>query len=134
MTGYTGTALYLAFKGTALNADYRSFDDGQEIDLVDASAGADANKTYLTALKDGTADGEFADQTGGTAATALYNLCVPGAEGTLEWGPEGTATNKPRHYVNAIVKSRKKGHPYNEHVMVTISWQFSGAITDGAYT
>lgn len=133
MAEYTGNDLYLAFKGTTLHADFRTFTTSEAIDLVDASAGADVAKTYLTALEDGTGTVELLDQTGGTAATAAWQLCDKGAEGTLEWGPEGTATGKPRHYVNAIVSSRDRNHPYNDVSTLTVNFQFSGVVTDTAY-
>ena len=55
MAGYTGSALYLLFSGTTLSTDYRAFSDSEEIGMVDQSAGADTERTYLTTLKDGTA-------------------------------------------------------------------------------
>ncbi len=133
MAQYTGKDLYLAFKGTAIHARFRQFSTNEDVDLVDQSAGADVAKTYLTRLEDGDAELEFLDQAGGTAATALWNLCDKGAEGTLEWGPEGTATNKPRHYVNAIVKNRNREFPYDDVVKGKIPFQFSGVLTDTAY-
>lgn len=133
MPEYTGSAAYLAFKGTAINADYRTFESTEEIDLVDASAGADVAKTYLVALEDGSATLTLVDQTGGTAATAMWQLMDKGASGTLEWGPEGTATNKPRHYVNAIVGNRARTMPYDNVIELSFEFQFSGVVTDTAY-
>lgn len=133
MAQYTGSALYLAFKGTVISTRYRSLKTKEEIDLEDQSAGNDVAKTYLTTLEDGDAALDFLDVAGGTAATALWNLCDKGAEGTLEWGPEGTATNKPKHTVNAIVKSREKTEDYDKPVEGSITFQFSGVVTDSAY-
>jgi hypothetical protein len=130
MAKYTGNALYLAFHGVALNTDFRSFSDTETIDTVDASAGADTVKTYLTTLKDGTASGEFVDQTGGSA---IWTALTPGTAGTLEWGPEGTASGKQRHYVNAICTNRKRDTPYSDIVVISAEFQFSGAVTDTAY-
>lgn len=133
MAEYTGNDLYLAFKGTAIHADFREFSTSESIDLVDSSAGADVAKTYLTALEDGTGSLMVLDQTGGTAATYIYNLCDKGQEGTLEWGPEGTATGKPRHYVNAISQSRERTNPYADVAQLTFNFQFSGVVTDTVY-
>jgi len=134
MAEYVGKNLYVAFKGTVLQADFRTFSDDESMDMVDTSAGVDVAKTYLTTLEDGTATLELVDQTGGTATTAAWNLCDKGAEGTLEWGPEGTASTKPRHYVNAIVKGRKANYPYADIVTLTVDFQFSGVVTDTAYS
>jgi hypothetical protein len=133
MAEYTGSALYLAFKGTSVASDYRDYANSEEIGTTDASAGADASRTFLTTLTDGTATLSLVDQTGGTATTAPYNLMAPGAEGTLEWGPEGTASNAPRHYVNAIVTNRNRSFPYADVVVLDISFQYSGDVTDTAY-
>lgn len=133
MAQYTGSALVVQFKGTIVSTRYKSFKTKEDIDLSDQSAGADTNKTYLTALKDGDAALNALDVAGGTAATAVYNLCVPGAEGTLEWAPEGTATGKPRHYVNALAKKREKNHPFDDVVELDVDFQYSGAVTDTVY-
>lgn len=133
MAEYTGNDLYLSFNGTVIHADFRTFSTSEQIDLVDASAGADVAKTYLTALEDGTASLTLLDQTGGTAATAAWQLMDKGTEGSLIWGPEGTATNKPKHYVNAIVSSRDRSMPYDNVVELTFEFQFSGVVTDTVY-
>jgi hypothetical protein len=132
VTGYTGGSAYIIFGTTVLNTYYRTASPSEEIELVDKSAGADANKTYLTALKDGTMDVECVMESG-TAGTALWGALVPGTSGTLEWGPEGTATNKPKHTVTAIVRSRGKPLTYNDVSTFSVSFQFSGAITNTAY-
>ena len=133
MTKYTGTNLIVQFKGTVLSGEFRSFDSGESIDLVDQSAGGDVAKTYLTALEEGDAKFESLNQTGATGGTAEWALVDKGQEGTLDWGPEGTATGKPRHWVNAIVKDRKRSFPYEDVVKMNVSFQFSGVVTDTVY-
>ncbi len=130
MAQYTGSALVVSFKGTAISGRFTSFSTNEEIDLKDQSAGADTAKTYLAALEDGDAKLEVLNERDGTAATALWNLCDKGAEGTLQWQPEGTATGDTKHWVNAIVKSRGREFPFDDVVKATIDFQFSGAVTD----
>lgn len=130
MAEYTGNALYLKFGSTVLSADFRNFDQSEEIGLVDATAGADTNRTYLTTVKDGKATAEMVHQASGTA---LWTALAPGTSGTLEWGPEGTASTKPKHTVTAIVMDRKKVVPYEDIVVITAEFQFSGAVTDSVY-
>lgn len=129
-TGAIGDAYYLLFKGTALNTNYRSTSHNETMDTVDQSAGADANKTYLTTLKDGTKQATIKHKAGDTA---IWGLLVPGAEGTLEWGEEGTTAGKPRHYVNALVTSRQQSASYSDLIVIDVAWQYSGAVTDGTY-
>lgn len=130
MTEYTAATLYLKFGSTVLSADFRTFDNDENIGLVESQAGSDTNKTYLTTLKDGSASVSLVDQTGGSA---LWTAVVPGTSGTLEWGPEGTASTKPKHTALALVKSRKRSEPYDGIVTLDVAFQINGAITDSAY-
>ncbi len=130
MAKYTGKNLVVSFKGTEISGEFRRLTTKESIGLVDQSAGNDVAKTYLTELEDGDAQLEVLDQADGTAALALWNLCDKGAEGTLQWQPEGTATNDPKHWVNAIVRGRDREFPYNDTVKATITFQFSGVVTD----
>jgi len=131
-TGFTGKAAYIKFGSTELDAYYRSAGWSEEIDLVEETAGSDANKKYLTAVLDGTSDLELI-MPSGTAGTAVWAAVKPGTEGTLEIGPEGTAAGKAKHTVNAIVKSRGKPLTYNDITTFSVSFQFSGAVTDSTY-
>ena len=132
MAGVTGSALYLAFGSgtTVLDTDYRNMSPDESIGLVDQSAGADADKTFLTTLKEGSASATIVIQ---AADTTTWGALVPGSEGTLEWAEEGTAATKPRHYVNAIVKRRRKAVQYADLLVADVEWQFSGAVTDTTY-
>ena len=129
-TGALGTEVYVLFKGTVLDTNFRSFSMAESVDMVDQSAGSDTNKTYLTALKDGNAPLTFKYKAGDTAQWGLVAL---GAEGTLECGAEGTNAGKPRSYVNAIVTGRTKSMSYNDLIVVDVTFQYSGAVTDGTY-
>ena len=129
----TGKNAYLAFQGTQISSDFREFSESEEIGLEDASAGSDVARTYITTLEDGTATLTILMQADATATTDPWNLMDVGQEGTLEWGPEGTATGKARHYVNAIVQSRDKTMPYDNLIEMSFGLQFSGVVTDVTY-
>jgi len=129
-TGALGAAAYIAFKGTELDTNFRTFSQAESIDLVDQSAGSDTSKTYLTALADGTSPLTFKYKAGDTAQWGLVAL---GAEGTLECGAEGTAAGKPRSYVNAIVQNRTKAISYNDLIVVDVTFQYSGDVSDSTY-
>jgi hypothetical protein len=133
MTKYTGANLYVKFKTTVLSGEFRSFEVSEEIDLVDQTTGDDVAKTYLTAKEDGDASFESLNQTGATGGTAEWAAVDIGAEGTLEWGPEGTASGKPKHWVNAIVKNRKRAFPYDDVIKLNAEFQYSGVVTDTVY-
>jgi hypothetical protein len=130
MVAITGSALYLLFNGVALDTDYRAFSQTDEGGTVDGSAGPDTDRTYLTTLKDGTASATIVEQAGSTQAWATV---APLASGTLEWGEEGSAAGKQRHYCQAIVTSREKAMEYADLSVIDVEWQFNGTITDGTY-
>lgn len=125
-----GTAGFLKFGSTVLSADFRNFDSEEEAGLADASAGNDANRSYLVTLKDGKATIELVAQAGGTA---LWAALAAGTRGTLEWGDEGTAVGKPRHTVEAVVQKRSRQIPYDDIVVYSADFQYSGAVADGTY-
>lgn len=132
MTAYTGRNLYVAFGGTALTADYRSFEPEEEMGVEDGSAGADVARTYLSTLKDGNAS-YTARSISGTAGTAKWVNIPVGAEGALEWGPEGTATGKIKGSVNAILTNRSAPNEYDQVAEWSYEWQYSGAVTYSTY-
>jgi hypothetical protein len=113
-----------------LSADSRKFTVDEEVEIVDGSAGSDSYKPKYATQFDATANVELVGQTGGTV---LWAAVAPASSGTLEWGPEGTATGKPRHYAIAIVSKRTKDIPYDDVVTLNIDFDISGTITNTAY-
>ena len=131
MAGLTGKGLYVKFGGTVLNTDYRTFGNARGIDKVDGSAGADTFKTYLTTLKDGTLSCAIIAQA--SDATTRGTL-VPGTGGSLEYGLEGTATDKQKGLYTAVfVESANISASYNDLIVVDITWQPNSDITEGTY-
>ena len=124
MTAYTGSALYITFGGTTAHADYRSLEISSEIGLEDGSAGADVGRTYKKTLKDGTASLTLRSISG-TAGTAMWVNWVEGAEGTLVWYPEGTATNGIKGSVYAFINSRNTPDTYDQVSEWNFEFQFS---------
>jgi hypothetical protein len=118
-TGITGKNAYIAFGGTVLSSNYRTLSTEDSIGTVDQSAGSDAGITMLTTLRDGSFSLELKRPTGGTTN---WITLVPGQEGTLEVGPEGTATNSPKMTVNVILTSRSTPVTYNDIVIDTLNF------------
>jgi len=127
---FTGKNLSVSFGGTALAGAFRTFSTTEEAGLVDASAGNDQARTYLKTLEDGSATLEVLAQ---DDSTAVWAAIKPGTAGSLVWGEEGTGVGQPRHTVNAIVSSRKKDMPYDDVVVITAEFQFSGVLTDDTF-
>jgi len=133
MAEYTGAALYVSFGGVPVATDFRDWKDDTEMGLVDASAGADTSTTYLKTLKNGSASIKGLVQAG--AANAILAALVEGTEGSLVWGPEGSAAGKQKYTVNAIVKKLGKSVPYKDVVDFSADLQFSSStgVTSGTF-
>jgi len=131
MAAITGKNMYLKFGGTTLNTDYRTFSNGRSIDKVDASAGADTFKTYLTTLKDGTLAATIIAQ---AADTTTRGTLVPGTGGSLEYGLEGTTSGKQKVlYTTAFVENANVSASYADLVVIDITWQPNSDPTEGTY-
>ena len=127
MSGLTGSALFLDFGGTVLDTDFRAYSPTETGDVVDASAGADANRTYLTTLKDGTATATIVVQTGDTNT---WTAVAPLTSGTLMWAEEGSGAGTQVHTVWATVTERRKSIAYADLLVADLSWQFNSAVVD----
>lgn len=119
---YKGNAMYIKFGSTVLSTRYKSYNESDEVGLVDKSSGADTRRTYLSTLADGGASLEFLQEAGGTA---IMTATAIGSSGTLEWGPEGTASGKPKYTVLALVKGRKINYIHDDVVKVTLDFQYN---------
>lgn len=100
--------------------DYRTFDFNQTVDVIDATAGADANKVKILGMLDATCTFTSLLQTGGTAFDAAL---IAGVTGTLTVQPEGTATNKMKIVMPAFSNGASYSFPYAD--IATASCSFS---------
>ncbi len=130
MAALTGQNLFLQFAGKVLDTDYRAFGDREEGGVVDASAGADANRTYLATLKDGTASTTIVCQGGDTAT---WTALAPLSEGTLIWAEGGSAAGTMHYNVKCIVTRREKSMEYADLIVGDIEWQFNGAVAESTW-
>lgn len=127
MGEYTGSALVASFVHSAgtvvLNTDYRTLSTEPTIGLVDASAGSDTNRTYLTTLKDGKYTWTGVAQ---SAGTLLENALLEGTGGTLIIGREGTASGKPKESCPVISLGAKFNYQYDNIVEISCDFQANG--------
>jgi len=124
MAHYTGSDLYITYGGTELSGDHRNFEVSYTVDLLDASAGDDDSKSYVPSLKDANFRLTILDN--GTAGSAVRQALVMGGTGTLEYGPEGTATGKPKYSCPVIVNELRTAYPYAGLVEITVGFQRNG--------
>lgn len=128
MSRTIGKNAVITFGGTTLNTDYRTFKEGNSSAMIDKSAGADVRATYIAGLADGAYDMDMLiDGTGPFAA------CLPGTEGTLIFGNEGSASGKPKTTVVAVCTKRERSFAYNDLSMMSVSFQPSAQPTEGTW-
>jgi hypothetical protein len=137
MTRYLGKNLdvkWIDGSGTiTISGNQTAFDYTPSIALVDQTAGADTNKTYLTSVKDGKASLSAlfhgGTVTGGTVTTSRL---AEGTEGTLIWSPEGTASGKPKYTIPAISTGAAFSYPFDNKVEFKAEFQQNGARVEGS--
>lgn len=127
MTAFSGSALYLAWiysGGTVtLHGDFRSFDWTPSLALIDSTAGSDSFREYIPGIGEG---GDIALSCVMQASgTALITALARGNQGTILYGPEGTATGKPKSTIPAISKGPAYSQPYDDVVEFKVAWQQS---------
>lgn len=129
MAHFTGADLYITFGGIALHADYRTLSVDESTGTADTTAGTDEYQSHVITTKsvEMSLTLLYDNATAGTAAaTALAN----GKQGTLEWGPEGTATGKPKYTIPATVTSFSKSIEYEAEVTYDVTLTGNGAFTN----
>src|SRR5512139_808734 len=136
MTAFSGSAMYLAwiYSGgtTVLNTDFRTFDWTPTLSLIDSTAGADTFREYIGGIGEG---GDISVslvlQTG---STALISALARATNGTLLYGPEGTASGKPKSTIPAISRGPSYSQPYDDVVEFKVSFQQSAAETNATWS
>lgn len=125
MGKYTGTALYIVFKGQTLHGEHRSFSFENTGDVDDVTAGADVDKEYIVTHKDATMQLTLVDT--GTDLASERQVLYTHAQGTLTFGPQGTASGMPKYECQAIVTGHSTEYPYDGHTEIQASFQRNGA-------
>ena len=134
MTDYTGKNVYMTFihpAGTVvLSGDFRTVNTSENVSLADATAGADADRTFLATIKDGNISYAGLHQ---SAGTALKQALEAGNVGTVILSPEGTASTKPKETYPVISMGAKMNYPYDNVVEVACEFTKNGARSDTAW-
>lgn len=132
MPAFSGSALVITWTTstgtTTLSGDQRSCTYTPTIEFIDETAGADQFKNYLGSVKDATADAEIIYQAAGTAVAAQTGI---GQLGTLVIQPQGTAASLQKITTPSYISNSSWAIPYNDVVVLSLSWQQTGAGTVG---
>lgn len=126
----TGKDVYVTFAGTEISGDFTSVSFSEEGDMVDVTAGGETYHYYIPLDR---TDGECTVEAfyGGSV---VFNALAVNTAGTLIIAPKGTAATNPRYTVTrAIVKERSKEMPFDDGVTLSVTFQFSSALTADSY-
>ena len=133
---YTGKALYATLGSTVLTADYQTLTTKREFGKAEKTAGADTHASYIPTYGDTTVELEVLKKSG-TAGTSEWSSLVSylgaAADGTLTWGPEGTASGKAKHVTTGFIEEMETEVPFDDMVTLKIKFQCNTAIVDSTY-
>lgn len=135
MSTFAGSSLIVtwiqAAATTTLTGDHKSLSYTPSIAFIDATAGADAQKTYIAGVKDGNATFNAVFQSGTVSGgTSTFSTLTEGAAGTLQYQPEGTSATGGTVSFPAFSQGPAFSYPYDNVVEVTVNFQQNGARTE----
>jgi hypothetical protein len=129
MARLVGRDFYATFKGISMVAiPFRTFDDGLEEEMAEGSGGSDAIRNYVKTLDKIEPSFEWVYDNG-TAGTALAAVLEPGQEGTLLWGPRGSAAGLPKWGVTCRVVKATPDITYDDVQIDKVKF----VVTSGSY-
>lgn len=133
---FTGKNLYATLGTTVLTADFQTLTVKREVGKAEKTAGADTHASYIPTYADTSIELEVLKKSG-TAGTSewssLVNALGASTDGTLTWGPEGTASGKPKHTVTGFIEEIETEVPFDDMVTMKMKFQCNVAITDSTY-
>lgn len=129
MGKYTGKDMVVKF-GTWSVAGYgRNLEVSQSADEVDVTAYGSSAHEYIAGMLDRSATLEVLDD---ATAAGLRNAMVPGSSSSLTWFPIGTGSGDPKFSVGtAVVTEANLQYPYDDAVLMNVTFRLSGAVTEG---
>jgi len=125
---HTGQSVHFVFAGSTLSPYVKNVEWPETQNAVSRAAGSDAYDTDALTHKRTDVTIEML-AISGTAGTAIWNALAPGAEGTADYQPEGTASGKRRMYMNAYVKEFRDAAPFDGMAVWSITFGPRGDTT-----
>lgn len=128
LTGkYTGRDLVIRFihagGTTVVSGEYRSLSVSESGESADTTAGSAPYKTHVPTLIEVSGDFSYLDE--GTANSIGSALAVH-TQGTLEWGPRGTANGAPRYGIPVTIMGVESPVEYAGELVRTVNWVGNG--------
>lgn len=130
MPAYRGRDLVVTFGATDISGDGRSVSYEESADILDDTTYGADNRTKQAGLLDGTGSFEALDQTG--SWSTIWQAIAPGTSGTMIIYPEGNIAANRQVSFTAVIGSRSIDFPYDGLATLSMSFEISGALTEGA--
>lgn len=129
---YVGSSWYgtwITSGGTfVLSGNQTMFGVERTVDTVESTAGSDTQKSYLPTVTDNKFSYAYYDAgTAAAAGTALAKQLRPNTQGTITFGPQGTATGKPQYQIAAVVTSQKIEYSFDAVALMEVEFLGSGS-------
>lgn len=123
---YVGDEKYISFAGVEVQSDTRNLSESDSYDTADTTAGSERDKSHALTLRAVSFELEFVEKVG-SAGSATRAALRNGRQGTLTYGPEGTAAGKPKYSCLASVISVQRDLPYDDTVVRSVTLERNGA-------
>ena len=121
MTVLTGVDVYIEFNGVALKSDYRTFEDGLELETVDGSAGGDTVRVEVSTLFKCQPKLKIIVDNDATGL-AIQAVLKEGATGNLIWGRHGNTAGLPKWGIAAAVKKVTESKTYDKEAEMEVEF------------
>lgn len=118
----TGAAAYIAFQDVDLSPRCIQFDPGLREDFTEMTAGVDAVRWYMPTVRRAAPKLRGAYDAITATGTAILAALTEGAEGTLVWGPAGTAAGNPKWGILARVSRFNVTATYDGEAEFEVEW------------
>ena len=128
---FTGKDLYVKFNTTVLSGAHTNFQWSTTGDQADLTAGADTFH-YFVGMREATTMSMDSWMNGSTLTP--WNAVAINTVGSLEVGPYGTATGKPKYsWSRTLVSGVDPAVPYDGGITYAIKWNASAIGTATYY-
>ena len=136
MAEYVGSAMYLAWvysSGTMnLDADSRSFGWAPSLNFIDATTGKDTFEVLLASY--GVGQDITVPILAQVGSGVYYSTALAQSlQGSLIYGPEGSATGKAKFTIPALSQGVQWSSPYNDVTEMTAQFRQNAAYTAGTF-
>ena len=129
MPAYRGKDVAVTFNAVDISGDGRSVSYEQSADILDDTTYGADERTKQGGLLDGSGSFEGLDVSGNF--TAAWQEIVPGASATMVIYPEGNSSGNRSISFTAVISNRALTMPYDDLSTLSMSFEISGAVTEG---